>query len=145
MKIAIWARGGYGSLRKPARFLGRVHVRLPRGPRGWSYVVRSHDLCAITPASRRWGRIPTVIEIGDAARLFRATGNGKLALADVSRRGGGYFPPHLSHRLGLDADIRPVRRDGRQCGQWTTWFSRSYDRAGTRALIRSIRAAAHGE
>jgi murein endopeptidase len=69
----------------------------------------------------------------EASRRFGATGNGKLALADISRRGGGYFWPHRSHRLGLDADFRPVRRDGRQCHAGTTWRARSYDRAGTRA------------
>lgn len=132
-----------------ARSFGRAHVlmpnvRLPRGPRGWSEVLRTNDLCPITAAWRRWGLVGTVRELVRAAWLFHGTGNGRLALADVSRRGGGYFPPHLSHRMGLDADIRPVRRDGRQCIRRTTWRSRTYDRKGTRELIRAIRAAAHG-
>lgn len=30
---------------------------------------------------------------------------------DISRKGGGHFPPHAGHRNGIDVDIRPFRKD----------------------------------
>jgi Penicillin-insensitive murein endopeptidase len=120
------------------------NLRLPRGHGGWTFVLRTSDLCPITPAWRRWGRVGVVRDLVQVAWRFHRTGKGRLALADVSRRGGGYLPPHASHRVGLDADIRPARRDGRQCIRGTTWRSRTYDRRGTRQLIRAIRAVARG-
>jgi hypothetical protein len=44
----------------------------------------------------------------------------------------------------MDADIRPVRRDGHQCRSGVTWNRRGYDRKATRRLIWTIRKASHG-
>ena len=76
--------------------------------------------------------------------MFAGPRNGRLAVGDVSRWGGGSFWPHHAHRIGMDADFRPARRDGRQCRKGTMWYWRSYDRAATRAMIRAIRREAHG-
>ncbi len=37
----------------------------------------------------------------------------RLQIGDISRRGGGAFPPHASHKKGVDADFRPIRKDNR--------------------------------
>jgi peptidoglycan hydrolase-like protein with peptidoglycan-binding domain len=37
----------------------------------------------------------------------------RLQIGDISRKGGGAFPPHASHRKGIDADFRPIRKDNR--------------------------------
>lgn len=37
----------------------------------------------------------------------------RLQIGDISRKGGGTFPPHASHRKGVDADFRPIRKDNR--------------------------------
>ncbi|MGI8786869.1 MAG: peptidoglycan-binding protein [Pyrinomonadaceae bacterium] len=37
----------------------------------------------------------------------------RLQVGDISRKGGGDFPPHASHKKGVDTDFRPVRRDNR--------------------------------
>ena len=36
-----------------------------------------------------------------------------LQFGDISRRGGGAFPPHSSHKNGRDVDVRPIRKDNR--------------------------------
>lgn len=36
-----------------------------------------------------------------------------LQFGDISRKGGGAFPPHASHKNGRDADVRPIRKDNR--------------------------------
>ena len=46
--------------------------------------------------------------------------------------------------LGLDVDVRLIRRDRAQCSVGTNWRLASYDRTSTRALIRAIRATAPG-
>ncbi len=102
------------------------------------------DLCAYSPRSNQWGTQPTVAAIERAAAMFAGPRDGRLAVGDVSRWGGGSFWPHHSHRIGMDADIRPARRDGRQCRKGTAWYRRSYDRPATRAMIRAIRRGAHG-
>ena len=65
-----------------------------------------------------------------------------MAVGHISREHGGFFPPHSSHRTGLDADIRPIRKGGTQCQFGASWQSASYARRGTRILIVAIRKAA---
>lgn len=36
-----------------------------------------------------------------------------VQFGDISRKGGGTFPPHASHKNGRDADMRPIRKDNR--------------------------------
>jgi murein endopeptidase len=36
-----------------------------------------------------------------------------IQIGDISRRGGGAFPPHASHSKGKDFDVRPLRKDDR--------------------------------
>ncbi len=38
-------------------------------------------------------------------------GSPALTIGDVSRKGGGYFSPHMSHQIGLDVDIGPYWAD----------------------------------
>ena len=59
-------------------------------------------------------------------------------MGDISRYGGGPLPPHKSHRLGVDIDIRLMRNDGREAG--VTYQDAAYSRALTVELIRAIQA-----
>lgn len=55
------------------------------------------------------------------------------SIGQISLKGGGPMPPHKSHRLGLDIDVRPMRADG--ANQPVTITDSEYDRALTTALI----------
>lgn len=57
-----------------------------------------------------------------------------FSIGQISRKGGGPMPPHQSHRLGVDVDVRPMRMDGQNLG--VTIDNAAYDRATTTALIR---------
>ncbi len=35
-----------------------------------------------------------------------------FSIGQISLKGGGEMPPHKSHRVGLDVDVRPMRTDG---------------------------------
>jgi murein endopeptidase len=80
----------------------------------------------------------------DAAIASFGGGHGKVAVGDIGLEHGGEIAGHASHEVGLDVDIRPVRRDRAQCSTGTTWQSSTYDRAATRALVQAIRSHARG-
>jgi len=54
-----------------------------------------------------WGERAAVVAIQRASTIYSRTvpGGPKVHIGDLSRRGGGYFPPHLSHRSGRDVDV----------------------------------------
>ncbi len=56
----------------------------------------------------------TIDGIGDAVDQVESLypGTHPLAVGDCSRKGGGYFDPHMSHQNGLDLDIGPYWLDG---------------------------------
>lgn len=58
----------------------------------------------------------------------RKFGVGNISLAD-----GAEFKPHRSHRDGLQADVRAIRKDGRE--ERCSIFDAQYDRAATTELI----------
>lgn len=59
--------------------------------------------------------------------------NHPFSIGQISKNGGGKFPPHLSHRLGIDIDVRPLRKDGQN--QPVDIDDAQYDRALTTELI----------
>lgn len=74
----------------------------------------------------------------DAALNVGTTWNGNhsqrpFSIGQISKKGGGPFPPHKSHRLGVDVDVRPMRLDGKN--EPVTIADTEYDRALTTALI----------
>ncbi len=54
-----------------------------------------------------WGTQKTIRAIQDAAAAYRrkSPSGPKVHVGDISKRGGGKFPPHLSHQHGRDVDI----------------------------------------
>ena len=64
-----------------------------------------------------------------------------FSVGDISRKGGGKFAPHGSHRDGLDVDVRPLRKDG--ANQKVTVRDSTYDSKLTIELIRLWRKLAH--
>lgn len=60
-----------------------------------------------------------------------------LQIGDISRKGGGIFPPHASHRNGKDLDIRPIRKDNLMLPVEVS--NPAYDSKRTEELVRLIR------
>ena len=56
-----------------------------------------------------------------------------FSIGQISLKGGGQMPPHKSHRVGLDVDVRPMRTDG--ANEPLTITDSQYDRAATTELI----------
>ncbi|HET6670707.1 MAG TPA: peptidoglycan-binding domain-containing protein [Pyrinomonadaceae bacterium] len=56
-----------------------------------------------------------------------------FSIGQISLKGGGEMPPHKSHRVGLDVDVRPMRTDG--ANEPVNITDSKYDRATTTELI----------
>lgn len=127
------------------------------GPTTWKNLIWHYELfnfsgsnmCDQNPdgnASANWGVASSIAQIEKAASDFAAYGRGRLPMGDASFEHGGDIAGHASHEKGVDVDIWPIRTDGQQCtASRITWQSSTYDRTATRALVKSIRAAAPGQ
>ncbi len=93
----------YPDLVEPDDFVGVLTQGLQLPP-GLNYVIKRPDNAYGTPR--------TVRAIQDTVRAYRKdiTGGPQIHIGDLSRRGGGAFPPHLSHRHGRDVDVGYVLR-----------------------------------
>ena len=58
-------------------------------------------------------------------------------VGDMSREGGGPFPPHSAHKNGTEADLRPFRGDGEMLP--TNINDPSYDRTRTREWVQLVK------
>ena len=111
-----------------------VDVPLPTNGRGYY----SYSLVANTQYGRKQ-TIDALVRIGEAW-FGRYPSGPKIGIGHISIKGGGDFPPHKSHRDGVDVDIRPLRQDHKQ--DPTNWKDPSYNRALTRDLVNLIRSTA---
>jgi len=66
--------------------------------------------------SRAWGTCSTVEHLRQVLRTFheRHPSRARIGIGDISRRGGGPFPGHASHRRGVDVDLYYPRLDNRE-------------------------------
>ena len=75
----------------------------------------------------------------DAAVRVAASWNEKhsnrpFSIGQISKKGGGPMPPHKSHQLGVDVDVRPMRKDGENAP--VTIADSQFDRELTTELIK---------
>jgi hypothetical protein len=75
----------------------------------------------------------------DAAIRVAASWNEKhsnrpFSIGQISKKGGGPMPPHKSHQLGVDVDVRPMRKDGENAP--VTITDSQFDRELTTELIK---------
>lgn len=91
-----------------------------------------------------WGTAATIADLETAAKVEAAAGHGRVAVGDVGFQHGGPIPGHQFHQVGMEIDIRPMRRAKDQCARGVNFRSSAYDRAATRALAKAIRASAPG-
>ena len=101
-------------------------------------------LCDYDVVSHNWGTAETVAAIAAAGSVMVKAGYGQIAVGDLSLELGGDTPLHVAHEVGLDADLRPMRKANDQCSHGSNWRLAAYDRSATRALIKAIQAATPG-
>jgi peptidoglycan hydrolase-like protein with peptidoglycan-binding domain len=89
---------------------------------------------------RKYGLAQTIRAVqAIGAAWLRAYPSGPLVgVGNISLRGGGPIPPHVTHQVGVDVDFRPVRSDGQQYP--VTYHDLAYSRQLTQKLVELIRA-----
>jgi peptidoglycan hydrolase-like protein with peptidoglycan-binding domain len=83
------------------------------------------------------GLASTILAIQSIGAVWSETHGFPFFVGDISRKGGGAFPPHSSHKDGRDVDLRPFRHNGEPGA--TNINDPSYDHALTRELVVLIR------
>jgi penicillin-insensitive murein endopeptidase len=74
-------------------------------------------------------------------RAWQASDNRKFGIGNISVADGVKFD-HQSHLSGLEIDVRPLRRDGKE--HPVLYTDGEYDRAATEKLIELFRVSASG-
>jgi hypothetical protein len=69
-----------------------------------------------------------------AANWNEKHSNRPFSIGQISKKGGGPMPPHKSHQLGVDVDVRPMRKDGENAP--VTITDSQFDRELTTELIK---------
>lgn len=64
---------------------------------------------------------------------WSALDNRRFGVGNISLANGAKFKPHATHKSGLEVDIRPLRKDGKELA--VNYFDAQYDREATRKLI----------
>ena len=114
-----------------------VNTLLPKEGTGWH---------SRKPDSNRWGlpeTIDTLQLIGTVWSLTHPKAP-RIGFGDISLKGGGDFfledgtPPHASHKVGLDVDVRLMRNDGIDRGV-RSFKSKAYSQELTQQLVDEIR------
>lgn len=101
--------------------------------------VPSAGLYGYTAAEKRFG-VATVIQ---AVKAIGQTWNNlhpdaPIGVGNISKNGGGPLPPHVSHKNGIDVDVRPMRKDKEK--EPVTFSDTDYSRPLTQELVNVIRA-----
>jgi len=101
--------------------------QLPEGIGYYSYVSRDRQYAC-----------PKMIEcLQNVGLVFNALTGSEFGVGDISKQGGGEFPPHKSHQRGVDADVRPIRTDCARKG--VKVGDKQYDRERTLLLVLLFR------
>ncbi len=109
------------------------YMLLPGGGRGYY---------TYEPSSHRWGKPRMIHGLVTLARKWDDKYKGKkLGYGDISKKGGGYFPPHETHRYGTDSDSRPIGDHGNAIATSVGWSS--YSTSWTRRYVALIKHVIH--
>jgi len=131
-------RAGHTLRIAPTSVGGRLKdgVQLPPGP---GYRLKNPDT--------NWGTPHTVAVLQEAFRLFRERhpDSVDIVVGDLSRRGGGYFPPHRSHRTGRDVDLGLPFRGNRDLRHFGRPGAANLDAEKTLDLIECLTMAGRVE
>jgi peptidoglycan hydrolase-like protein with peptidoglycan-binding domain len=86
----------------------------------------------------QFGRAATIRHIQELGELWFAKHPSRpIAIGDISRKGGGPFPPHATHKDGLDVDMRPLTNNG--VNEPTNTGAANFSHEQTRELILLVK------
>lgn len=106
---------------------------------GWAQLPRSGlGFRTHSSSDRQWGQARMVNNLVGLGKVWDHIHRGRyLSFGDMSKYGGGYFPPHQTHRYGTDCDMRMLNTSA--YAQSMTRWSWSYSRTYTAQLVYWMR------
>lgn len=123
---ARWMHGSYlGAAPPPPPVSTAGFVQLPASGTGFT---------SYSPADRRWGTPAMVYGLIAGAQDWATDhpDRPRMGVGDLSLINGGPISGHVSHQVGKDVDVRPVRTDAEGP---TTIFNSNYSSSRTKDLI----------
>ena len=89
--------------------------------------------------NRQFGTSATIMTLVRVCRTFsQKHHNLQIGVGDMSFANGAPMSPHKTHRNGRNADVRPLRKDGKMLPVSIT--DAEYSREYTKALVETFRA-----
>ncbi len=89
-------------------------------------------------SAKQFGTPATIAAVVRIARKFSSVyPDLEIGIGDLSYANGAEMKPHKAHRSGRNADIRPLRKDGKEIGVHYTNMS-DYSPERTKALVHII-------
>jgi penicillin-insensitive murein endopeptidase len=106
----------------------KVNILLPRSGPGFVTNNRGNDEFQFGQQST----IDAALRVANAWNVLHP--QRPFSIGQISKKGGGKFGVHVSHRLGIDVDVRPMRLDGENAP--VTISDSEYDPELTREVIK---------
>lgn len=118
----------------------RDFFMLPQAPMDSGYYVYGKLYGTPAKGAYQYAHPIMMTAVLRVALEWQAIDNRRFGVGDISLPGGVRTPDHGGHKTGLNVDIRPLRKDGRE--DPVTWHDQQYDQEGTRKLIHLFRVFA---
>ena len=118
----------------------RGYFMLPQAPEDSGYYVYGKIDGKPSHGAFQYASPSMMSVIMRVAREWQAIDERKFGVGDISLAGGIANKDHKSHMSGLEVDVRPLRKDGRQVA--VSWSHEEYDKEATAKLIGLFRTYA---
>ena len=118
----------------------RHFFMLPQSPMDSGYYVYGKLYKEPANGAYQYAHPVMMTAILRVALEWQAIETRRMGVGDISLAGGLQTPDHDTHKSGLEVDIRPLRKDGREDS--VRWWDDQYDREGTAKLIALFRTFA---
>jgi LysM repeat protein len=106
-----------------------VNTQLP--PKGVGYTTYYSQ-------NRKFGTPATIQKLQELAKQWNAKNpNFPIQIGDISIKGGGKISDHVSHRKGIDVDIRPFSKSGVPGA--LTIHNKNYNAAKTKEFVKMLK------
>lgn len=115
----------------------RRYFMLPQSPLDSGYYVYGKLYDKPAAGAYQYAHPIMMTAILRVALEWQAIDKRRFGVGDISLAGGPKPPDHDTHRSGLEVDIRPLRKDGRE--ESIRWWDSEYDKDGTIRLVELFR------
>ncbi|WBS01443.1 penicillin-insensitive murein endopeptidase [Pseudoduganella sp. SL102] len=111
----------------------RGFFMLPQAPMDSGYYVYGNLYQRPAKGAYQYAHPLMMTAILNVGLEWQAMDTRRFGVGDISLPGGIKTPDHGGHKSGLNVDIRPLRKDGRE--EPVKWSDPEYDQVATYALI----------